>query len=411
MILSLPLSQSLILVLAISLLAYVLGRARAIYVAQSSGRHLAALPGYYGWYSALFALILAGIVGMLGWVLNAQDGFVRLAMPIAAMLGAGVSVIRISARFKSQERVEALIGGLLFACGGVAIMTTLGIILSLAFETGRFFGQPDVSVIEFFTGLEWSAQTSAAFGAVPLFFGTFFIAALALVFAAPTGVFTAIYLSEYAQPGTRRVVKPLIEILAGVPTVVYGFFAVLVVAPVVHNLADALNAGLAPLTGRDATIPAQPRNALSAGLVMAVMIIPLITSLSDDVLRTVPGKLRNGALGLGATKSEMMKQIVLPSARSGLLAVMLLAISRAIGETMIVLMVAGDRANITLNPFESSTTVTVQIVSLLTGEPEFENSRTLSAFALGAVLFGVTLLCNIVAQHIVDRQRRQHVQS
>lgn len=400
---------SLILVFGIACFAYVMGRVLIVQKAAGERRHLASLPGYYGWYCALSALLAAAVLGLIGWIFPVPSVITRTGLPLAAMVGAAYSCWQLRPGLPAQVRVEAMIRRLLAACGGVAIATTLGIILSLVFETGRFFGTDGVNALEFFTGLEWSAQTAAAFGAVPVFFGTFFIALIAIGVAGPIGLFSAIYLSEYASPHTRRIVKPVIEVLAGVPTVVYGFFALLVVAPFIRELGDGINALLHPLTGGVDVLETQPRNALSAGLVMGIMIIPLISSLSDDVLRTVPAKLRNGALGLGATQSEMLKHIVLPTARPGLMAVLLLAISRAIGETMIVVMAAGERANITLNPFEDMTTVTVQIVAMLTGDPEFDNPRTLSAFALGAVLFAITLIFNMIAQRIVERQRGEHV--
>jgi len=215
-------------------------------------------------------------------------------------------------------------------------------------------------------------------------------------------------MAEYATPRQRRLIKPVLEILAGIPTVVYGFFAILIVAPLVRMLGESLNLFLERITGYPDLIAAQPKSALAAGLVMGIMIIPFISSLSDDVIRTVPVKLKNGALGIGATRSEVMKDIVLPAAFPGLMAALLLAVSRAIGETMIVVMAAGERANLTLNPFEDVTTVTVQIVALLTGDPEFNSPRTLSAFALGALLFAITLIFNMVAQWVVDRQKSRY---
>jgi phosphate transport system permease protein len=243
---------------------------------------------------------------------------------------------------------------------------------------------------------------------VPLFFGTFFIAAIAMCVAGPVGFFSAVYLSEYASPRARRLVKPAIEVLAGIPTVVYGFFAILVVAPAVRMTGEGINALLRPLMGGADLISAQPKSALAAGLVMGIMIIPFVSSLSDDVIRSVPRKLKDGALAVGATRAEVMQDIVLPTAFPGLMAALLLAVSRAIGETMIVVMAAGERANLTLDPFQDVTTVTVQIVSLLTGDPEFDSPRTLSAFALGAVLFVVTLAFNAIAQWVVDRQKRRY---
>ena len=388
--------------------AFLTGRLQAVRLSRVRGQQLSSLAVYYGWYCALGALLPTLSVALLAWFFPVRDDVVRMALPLIALAGAGYTLMQVRPDTAMQVRVERLIYWMLMASGAVAVLTTFGIVLSLIFETGRFFASDGVSVTEFFFGLEWSAQTSAAFGAVPLFFGTFFIAMIALLVAAPIGLFAAIYLSEYASPRQRRVIKPVLEILAGIPTVVYGFFAIFVVAPLVRQIGMSLNDVLRPLNGGMDVIAAQPKSALAAGLVMGIMIIPFVSSLSDDVLRTVPKKLKNGALGIGATRAEMMKHIVLPVAFPGLMAAMLLATSRAIGETMIVVMAAGERANLTANPFEDITTVTVQIVALMTGDPEFDNPRTLSAFALGAALFVVTLFFNFVSQWIVERQRKRY---
>lgn len=400
--------QSLTLIALIVCFAFLAGRIWAVQLARRRANHLASLPIYYGWYGALGALFPAMTLGLLGWFLPIPSAVLNIAIPLASFIGAMVCLFQISPQLTAQRRVERMIRWLLMASGVVAIMTTLGIILSLVFETFLFFGHPDVSVIDFFTGTEWSAQTSSRFGAVPLFFGTFFVGLIALVIAAPVGLFSAIYMSEYASPRTRQILKPFLEVLAGIPTVVYGFFAILVVAPAVRSAGDGLNDLLRPFFGGADVIATQPKSALAAGIVMGIMIVPFISSLSDDVIRSVPRKLRNGAIGLGATTSETLKDVVLPAAFPGLMAAMLLAVSRAIGETMIVVMAAGERANITLNPFEDVTTVTVQIVALMTGDPAFDSPRTLSAFALGAVLFCITLAFNVLAQWIVDRQRRRY---
>lgn len=242
--------------------------------------------------------------------------------------------------------------------------------------------------------------SSGSFGAVPLFLGTLLIAALALLVAVPTGLMSAIYLSEYASRRTRSIVKPALEVLAGVPTVVYGFFAALTVAPLVRDLGLGL--------GLDQWITISSESALAAGLVMGVMIIPFVSSLSDDVINAVPQSLRDGALGLGSTRSEVIKQVVLPAALPGIVGSILLAASRAIGETMIVVMAAGMAANMTANPFDAVTTVTVQIVTLLVGDQEFDSPKTLAAFALGLVLFAVTLCLNYLALHIVRKYREQY---
>ena len=395
-----------IAIAVITCLSFVAGQMLAVRKSRHENRHLASLPVYYGWYCALGAFIPAVALGLIGWMFPILPEVIGFGVPALALVGAAITLIQTRPDLKAQARVEQFVRWLLFASGLVAILTTIGILLSLIFETGRFFTSPGVSVTEFFFGLEWSAQTSASFGAVPLFYGTLFVAFIALLVAAPIGFFAAIYLAEYATPQQRRVIKPALEVLAGIPTVVYGFFAILIVAPLVRQMGDGLNRLLELITGQANLISAQPKSALAAGFVMGIMIIPFISSLSDDVIRTVPKKLKNGALGIGATRSEVMKDIILPAAFPGLMAALLLAVSRAIGETMIVVMAAGERANLTLNPFEDVTTVTVQIVALLTGDPEFDSPRTLSAFALGAVLFGVTLLFNMFAQWVVDRQRR-----
>ncbi|HCB12758.1 MAG TPA: phosphate ABC transporter permease subunit PstC, partial [Gammaproteobacteria bacterium] len=285
----------------------------------------------------------------------------------------------------------------------VAILTTLGILLSVTFEAVRFFGQ--VPFTEFLFGLTWSPQTairadqvgsSGAFGAVPLFAGTLLISGIALVVAVPIGLMIAIFLSEYARPALRRVVKPVLEVLAGIPTVVYGYFAALTVAPMIRDLGDRLGLDVAS------------ESALGAGLVMGVMIIPFVSSLSDDVINAVPRAMREGSYGLGATKSETIKRVILPAALPGIVGGILLAASRAIGETMIVVMAAGLSANLTANPLQAVTTVTVQIVTLLTGDQEFDSAKTLAAFALGLVLFIVTLILNIIALTVVRKYREQY---
>ena len=308
--------------------------------------------------------------------------------------------------FPARRYVERTITILLFICAGIAVLTTAGIVLSLVFETVRFFSLPDgPGVFEFLFGTNWNAQTGQNFGAVPLFFGTLMIAALAMCVAVPVGLFSAIYLSEYASPRFRNWAKPILELLAGIPTVVYGFFAATLIAPMVRGFAQWVNAS--PFTPDD-FLAAQPTNALAAGLVMGVMIIPFVSSLSDDVINAVPQPLRDGALAMGATRSETITQVVLPAALPGIIAAILLAVSRAIGETMIVVMAAGGRALITLDPTSDITTVTYQIVSLLTGDTSFDSAKTVSAFALGFVLFGVTLLFYVIALRVVERYREAY---
>ncbi len=310
---------------------------------------------------------------------------------------------RLAPAFPARTRVEAVARGALALCSALAVVTTVGIVLSLAFESARFFLR--VSPLEFFFGLDWDPQTSiredqvgasGAFGVVPLLYGTMFITAIALAVATPIGLFAAIYLSEYASPRQRAVIKPALEVLAGVPTVVYGFFALLTLGPFIREVAA--------LAGVDA--PAQ--TALAAGLVMGIMIVPFISSLSDDVINAIPQTLRDGSFALGATPSETVRQVVLPAALPGIMGAVLLAVSRAAGETMIVVMAAGLADAITVNPLASVTTMTVQIVNLLAGDQEFDSAKTLSAFAIGLTLFAVTLALNIIALTIVRRYRERY---
>jgi phosphate transport system permease protein len=238
--------------------------------------------------------------------------------------------------------------------------------------------------------------SSGSFGAIPVLAGTFLISGIAMSIAVPFGLMSAIYLSEYAGPKFRAVVKPLLEILAGIPTVVYGFFAALVVAPFIRDL------------GMRVGLSVSSESALAAGLVMGIMIIPFVSSLSDDVINAVPQSMRDGSYGLGATKSETIKLVILPAALPGIVGSILLAVSRAIGETMIVVMAAGLAANLTLNPLQAVTTVTVQIVTLLVGDQEFDSPKTLAAFALGLLLFVVTLVLNVIALYVVRKYREEY---
>lgn len=323
-----------------------------------------------------------------------------------AAIGFFLARKKINRDFRARTFVEQGISALLFMCAAIAIFTTIGIVLSLVFETIRFFTMAGgSSVFGFLFGTDWNAQTGSNFGAVPLFFGTIMIALLAMLVAAPIGLFAAIYLSEYASPRVRIWVKPLLELLAGIPTVVYGFFAATIVAPLVRSGAQWIN-GLSFVP--DGFLAAQPTSAMAAGLVMGIMIVPFVSSLSDDVINAVPQTLRDGALAMGATKSETIKQIVMPAALPGVIAALLLAVSRAIGETMIVVMAAGGRALITADPTSDLTTVTYQIVSLLTGDTEFDSAKTVSAFALGFVLFIVTLGFNLIALHVVQKYREKY---
>ncbi|MGB5591347.1 MAG: phosphate ABC transporter permease subunit PstC, partial [Gammaproteobacteria bacterium] len=309
----------------------------------------------------------------------------------------------VSAGLKARNKVESVVKLALIACSSIAILTTLGIVLSVLFESLVFFSK--VSFTEFLFGLNWSPQTAiradqvgsgGAFGAVPLFVGTLLISTVAMALAVPVGLMIAIYLAEYASRKVRSVAKPLLEILAGIPTVVYGFFAALVVAPKIRGFGSALGLDVAS------------ESALAAGLVMGVMIIPFVSSLSDDVINAVPQAMRDGAYGLGATRSETIRNVIIPAALPGIVGGVLLAVSRAIGETMIVVMAAGLSANLTFNPLEAVTTVTVQIVTLLTGDQEFDSAKTLSAFALGLMLFVVTLTLNVIALRVVRKYREQY---
>jgi len=298
---------------------------------------------------------------------------------------------------------DRLVVAALFTGSLVAILVTVGIVLSLVFETFRFL--QIVPLTEFLFNPQWSPQTairtdqvgaSGVFGAIPLITGTLLISAIALAVAAPIGLFSAIYLAEYANSKTRAVVKPTLELLAGIPTVVYGFFAVLIIAPLLRD------------GGAWAGLSVSSESALAAGLVMGIMTIPFVSSTADDALIAVPLSLKEGALALGSTRSEAIRQIIIPAALPGITGGLLLAASRAIGETMIVVMAAGLAANLTLNPLEAVTTVTVQIVTLLTGDQEFDSAKTLAAFALGLLLFIVTLILNVIAQHIVKKYREQY---
>ena len=313
------------------------------------------------------------------------------------------STINITNQGKRARNTELVVRFILIICASIAVLTTIGIVASLLFESLRFFQK--VSIFEFLFGLEWSPQTalradqvgaSGAFGAIPLLVGTLLISAIAMTVAAPLGIMSAIYLAEYASEKSRNIIKPLLELLAGIPTVVYGFFAALIVAPLLRSGGDAAGFSISS------------ESALAAGVTMGIMIIPLVSSLSDDVINAVPQSLRDASYGLGATQAETIKQVLLPAAIPGISGSLLLATSRAIGETMIVVMAAGLAANLTLNPFEAVTTVTVQIVTLLTGDQEFDSAKTLSAFALGLLLFVITLILNVIALQIVDRYKEQY---
>ncbi len=311
--------------------------------------------------------------------------------------------VSFTTRRRSGRAAERLIVGALAVCSLLAVGVTVGIVFSLSAETYRFFER--VPLEEFLFGLQWSPQTAirsdqvgaaGAFGAVPLISGTLLISAIAMAVATPLGLASAVYLAEYASPRARAFFKPALEILAGIPSVVYGFFAALMIAPTIR------------LVGTGAGLEVASESALAAGLAMGIMILPLVSSLSDDVINTVPQSLRDASYGMGATQSETIRRVILPAAMPGIAGSLLLAASSAIGETMIVVMAAGMAANLTLNPLDAVTTITVQIVALLTGDQEFDSAKTLSAFALGALLFVVTLFLNALAQKIVQHFREQY---
>jgi phosphate transport system permease protein len=446
------------LVAGLGLIGWVSARARAVAFSTGSGSVASrahSVPSYHGWYVALWVLVPALLFFMV-WqmveptlVMSAvADGFSAASLPADAMdraslleearaLAAGeiesafnpaaselapqfgaalarysafgtiltlvlafaggtYSFVRLKPNLRARTKVERLLMLTLLLASLIAILTTVGIVLSLILETWRFFSL--VSPIEFLFGTEWSPLGAPGkFGAVPVFWGTVFIGAIiAMVVAVPLGLMSAIYLTQYAHPKARAWLKPALEILAGVPTVVYGYFAALTVAPAIRTF------------GLSIGIPASSESALAAGLVMGIMIIPFVSSMADDSLAAVPQAMRDGSLAVGATPSETIKKVLVPAALPGIIGGVLLAVSRAIGETMIVVMAAGLAANLTANPFASITTVTVQIVQLLTGDQEFEGAKTLSAFALGLVLFIVTFLLNVVALSVVRKYREAY---
>ena len=459
-------SMLFLILLGLMAFAYQVGGKRAIAVAggRAGIKTLHSLPGYYGCYAALWAGLPALL--LLGFWAGFQDtlitALVRSHLPVEAVAGlsegnlsllisdiqnlAGGNIVsgkvtpgiqaaaaeyvrlqslaniglwvlvlavglgglslawlQISPAMRSRNRVEGVVKAILVLFSSIAILTTLGIVLSVIFESLLFFEK--VSMTDFFFGSEWSPQialrqdqvgASGAFGAVPLFTGTLMVTVIAMLIAVPIGLMAAIYLSEYASSQLRAFAKPILEVLAGIPTVVYGFFAALTVAPLIRDLGDSLG------------LDVSSESALAAGLVMGIMIIPFISSLSDDVINAVPQSLRDGSYALGATPAETMRRVIFPAALPGIVGGVLLGVSRAIGETMIVVMAAGMSANLTWNPLESVTTVTVQIVALLTGDQEFDSPKTLAAFALGLALFVVTLILNVIALHIVRKYREQY---
>ncbi|WP_370188510.1 phosphate ABC transporter permease subunit PstC [Qipengyuania sp.] len=323
---------------------------------------------------------------------------------LIAFAGGTFAFLRLKPDFAARTRVERIVMAILLGASLVAILTTIGIFASLVFETVRFFGM--VSPLDFLFGTHWGPDPMAnaanpdgsRYGAIPLFWGTLFIGAIiAMIVAIPLGLMSAIYLTQYANPTLRKWIKPALEILAGVPTVVYGYFAALTIAPAIRDIALSLGAN-----------NPSSESALAAGLVMGVMIIPFVSSMADDSIAAVPQAMRDGSLAMGATKSETIRRVLVPAALPGIVAGIMLAVSRAIGETMIVVMAASTAANLSANPLEAMTTVTVQIVAMLTGEGSFDHPATLSAFALGFVLFLVTLGLNFVALRVVKRYREAY---
>ena len=460
----------LLLVTIFSYLSFLYGRSRIRTITSTQSIKINALPNYYGYYLALWCAIPALVILLL-WsifepaiikllisqtlaqndlnyssdqlnliyqkirslyegnfsgtlteeiilgvknyesfhVIAQSSKIVLLLSTLIATISYGI--MRISKNNKARHDVEKILTGLLFVCSLVAILTTMGIIFSLLFESIKFFSA--INIFDFLFGMSWSPQRAfvsdasaittleyenlkGAFGSVPLFAGTAFIALIAMIVAVPIGLFSGIYMAEYASSKVRKYSKPIIEILAGIPTVVYGFFAALTVGPFFREVGEKFG------------LEVSSESALAAGLVMGVMIIPYVSSLSDDVINAVPQSLRDGSYAIGATKSETIKRVVIPAALPGIVGSVLLAVSRAIGETMIVVMAAGLAANLTINPLESTTTITTQIVMLLIGDQEFDSPKTQSAFALGLTLFFATLILNYIALRFVKKYREKY---
>ena len=372
------------------------------------------LPGYHGTYAALMSFEIAIVVGIIVAVLRAAFGlgfegpFAQFMIPVlggAAGILAGVYALNhVNNDFRARNASERLVMIVMVLCSAIAIITTFGIVFSLLFEALNFFSQ--INFFSFLFGTIWSPQQAFGvtdvselqdiFGFIPVITGTLLITFIAVLVAGPIGLLSAIYLSDYASPKFRSVAKPVLEILAGVPTVVYGFFAALTVAPFIRGIGETIG------------LDVSSESALAAGLVMGIMIIPFVSSLSDDVINAVPQSLRDGSYGLGATKAETITKVILPAALPGIVSAFMLAISRAIGETMIVVMAAGLAAKLTANPLEAVTTVTVQMVTLLTGDQEFDSAKTLASFALGLALFVITLTLNVIALRVVRKYREQY---
>jgi len=395
-------------------LAYRLGRGKAL-ATVASGVRMHSRPQQYGWYSvvwmgipALGIAIAAALLSLLGVIAPARE-LVLIVSIAVGLLGFAYGLKAIRPEVRARNALDNVVRYLLLSAALISIITTVSIVLSILFESMRFFRE--VSVWEFVTGTVWSpgdtfleaagrgdevGEGTSFFGTVPLFAGTFMVTAIAMATALPIGLLSAIFMSEYATPRQRGIAKPILEILAGIPTVVYGFFAAVTVTPIIVDIASFF--------GLDASYS----NILSPGIVMGIMIIPFISSLSDDVINSIPQSLREGAYALGTTHSETIKQVILPASLPGVISAFLLGVSRALGETMIVVMAAGVRPNLTWNPLEDMTTVTVSIVYSLTGDLAFDSPMTLSAFALGLVLFTVTLLLNLVSTYLVRRFKQKY---
>jgi phosphate transport system permease protein len=394
--------------LPLALFGYFLGR-RKIRVQQDQSARYKASENLFGWFAVSKMLMPAALISLLGSILDLFD-LVEVPWPMLAagalLMGAGsiwVALRAIRPSLRVRTALEKTITRILLMASLISILTTIGIVMSIVFEAVHFFRI--VNFWDFLTGTVWNpdAATVSAdgkiqplFGSVPLFAGTFMITAIAMCVAIPVGLLSAICMSEYATLAVRRVAKPALEILAGIPTVVYGFFAAITVSPLIVNLADKVG------------ISADYTNALSPGLVMGIMIIPLVSSLSDDVISSVPQSLREGSLALGAYPSETIKRVVLPAALPGIVSACLLAVSRAVGETMIVVMAAGLQPNLSWNPLAGMTTVNVRIVDALTGDQAFDSPETLSAFGLGLVLLVLTLCLNIVSLTVIRKFRQRY---
>ena len=486
---------TLLIILAIGVVGYFLGRSRAVSVVNGDFRKLHSLPGYFGAFTALLCILPATLVLVVGIVVGAGmvENSIRSTLPadvlakpqseqnityqmisamagglsrlspeetkivegdlgkmkevlgskgvplaqvpqpymvdaahalaseankaslivsiasiLAAIAGGFFALSRVSERYRARNKVEVIMLSALVICSTIAILTTVGIVGSLITETYHFFTVVPLS--NFFFGTVWDPRFSTdgssvgQFGLIPLLLGTLYIAIVAMLIAVPIGLFAAIYMSEYASRTVRSIVKPLLEILAGIPTIVYGFFALVTIGPLFRDFSAEL---WGALTGNYLNF-IEAQSVLTAGFVMAIRLIPFVSSLSDDIITAVPRAMHDGSLGLGATRSETMKRVVLPAALPGIMGALLLTASRAIGETMIVVMAAGVAANLQFSPFQPMTTITVKIVNQLTGDLEFNSPQTLVAFALGITLFVITLALNVYALYIVRKYREQY---